>query len=186
MSTAGVGEGHTHDLPEDLVELVQTSNQRVRRATVINVITLLCVGAMVVFMALLIQSRSAERDAQAREIAEQNRISWCTALDQFPQDVPTLDRLRAFYGCGPGIALEDLPPDEAEQLRQRRGATPSSPSTLPASPSPGRSPMDGALPPVVPAEPSPSPEPSPPADPPPLIDLGGITGRVCDAAIVCF
>jgi hypothetical protein len=175
MSTAGVGEGHTHDLPEDLVELVQSLGQRVRRGTAINVITLVVVGGMVVFLALFIVDRGEERDRQSRETNQRINDAICDLLDQLPEG-PLLDRPRDKYGCGPGIPLEDLPPEQAEQLRQQRGQTPA-PSVPAESP---------AVPPQAAPGPPPAPEPSPPTDPPPLINLGPVGGLACDLVRACF
>lgn len=113
MSTAGVGEGHSHEWPAPLL-------RRVRLLTRAVVIFGVCLAVFVYLFVSLIQSRSAERRAQNDRIQQEIRDSWCTALDTFPEG-GELDDLRVQYDCGPGIPLSDLPPDQADRLREWRG-----------------------------------------------------------------
>lgn len=191
MSRAGVGEGHSHevDIPEPLLRRVRL----LTRAVVIYGVCLAVLSGLFVF---IIQARSAERDAEAQRVAEQNRRSWCTALDALPADVPALDRLRGIYHCGPGLPLSELTPEEQDQLTGRNvpavAPTPSTP--LPPSPAPATT--DGArtVPrpvPALPGYPDAPPEPpaaaptTSPAPEPPLVDLG-ITEPLCDGLGVCL
>lgn len=72
-----------------------------------------------------IQGRGELRDReqiQLRELLrEEYRLGQCKMLDEFPADVPSLDRLRDLYECpGPGIPMNLLPPDEQAQYTPKK------------------------------------------------------------------
>lgn len=188
MSTAGVGEGHTHELPEDLVERVQSLYQRVRRATVINIINLLLVGGMVVFLALFIQNRGVDRDRQNADTNQRINDAICDLLDQLPEG-GLLDRPRAKYQCGPGIPLDLLSPEEQAQIGSRTTPTvPAPTSAVPLAPVPPTgSAASPAAPDLVPNKPgTPPDEPTSEPSPDPLVDLGPITEPICARLGVCL
>jgi len=65
-----------------------------------------------------VQGRGEFRDREQQRLEEQIRRSTCDLLDQLPQG-GLLDRPRVKYGCGPGIPVSDLSPEEQAQLMDR-------------------------------------------------------------------
>lgn len=61
-----------------------------------------------------IEGRGQQRDAENERLNQRINDAICDLLDQLPEG-DLLDRPREKYGCGPGIAIEDLPAD----IRQR-------------------------------------------------------------------
>lgn len=59
--------------------------------------------------------RDQENARMQEEWQERYRSGQCEMLDEFPAEVPSLDRLRAKYGCGPGMPMNLLPPEEQAQ-----------------------------------------------------------------------
>lgn len=71
---------------------------------------------------LYIEGRGEYRDAEARRVEteskERIRRAMCDLLDTLPEG-GLLDLPRAKYGCGPGIAIDDLPPEIRQELAER-------------------------------------------------------------------
>jgi len=69
-----------------------------------------------------VQGRGEYRDREAvrmeQETEESIRRAMCDLLDQLPEG-GLLDRPRVKYGCGPGIPVSDLTPEEQAQLANR-------------------------------------------------------------------
>lgn len=186
MSIAGVGKGHTHDLPRTLLTIL--------KALVGAVVALLLIVGLLTYYVLqmmgYVQGRGAYRDAEADRLNERINESICDLLDQLPEG-GLLDRPREKYGCGEGIPLSELP----EDVRRRYQGVPS-PDAAPAPATPTtEAPMGSAAipnpprpapnpPPPSPAapttEPTPSPSPAPPADP-----LNSVVETVCDLLPIC-
>ena len=137
LSVAGVGAGHTHELPSAL-------RQRYRLLLLAVVALLLAVGTLTYFVyqqQQYIQGRGEQRDRENERLQEQIRRSTCDLLDQLPEG-GLLDRPRQKYGCGPVYPLSDLPPE-----LQERYAPPPEPAELqaPTGAAPD-DPMSGAVP----------------------------------------
>jgi len=77
-----------------------------------------------------ILARGEARDAAEQRMREQIRSGYCELLDAFPADV-LLDSVRERFDCGPGIAIEDLPPEVQENLNNRNTAPLLEPAPLP-------------------------------------------------------
>lgn len=178
MSIAGVGEGHSHDLPRPLVK-------RVRLLTQALVIVGGCMAAIITLLLLLIFLKGEQRDEENARMREQLRQGQCDLLDTFPEGVPALERARGKYHCGPGIPIEDLTPDEQARLQGDAPATTVQPPAVqpptpdlgsPAVPNPPRPPANTPGP-ASPQPPAPEPEPTGPLDP--------ITEPVCEATGIC-
>jgi hypothetical protein len=181
MSVAGVEPGHTHELPAAL-------RSRYRMLMLAVVALLLAVGTLTYFVyqqQQYVQGRGEYRDAEAQRLEESFRRGICDLLDQLPSGA-LLDRPRAKYDCGPGIPLDQLPPE----IRQRFEGTPAPSRPAESAMVPLAPPLGSAAVPGVerPTPNSPSSPPNPgtaPPSVPPLVGLGPITGQVCDLAGVC-
>jgi hypothetical protein len=150
------------------------------------------------------QYRDAERVAdqqRAEQMAEDAAArAACIILDRLPEG-PLWDPARAEYGCGPGIAPEELSPEALDQLRQLSapsqspavGARPTAPPGESAGAStdapggtaaaPTTSPTSGAE--SATAAPTTAAPPASPAPAPPLVDLP-VTDPLCDALGICL
>lgn len=124
LSIAGVGEGHTHDLPKAL-------RTRYRLMMLAVVALLLAVGTLTFFVyqqQQYIQGRGEYRDREAARMEAENeerlRRGICDLLDQLPEG-GLLERPRTKYGCGPGIPFDSLTPEE--QRRIGGGSAPQTP-----------------------------------------------------------
>lgn len=118
MSTAGLGQGHSHELPDPLI-------RRIRLLTQVLVIVGVCLVAAITMLLLLILERGQMRDAEQERIRE----AFCDVFDSLPEG-GLLDRPRALFDCGPGIPLEDLP-DDLRQRWEQRHDEPAAASTTP-------------------------------------------------------
>ncbi len=82
-----------------------------------------------------IEGRGEYRDReQARaeaENVERTRAAMCDLLDTFPEGVPSLQRARDKYQCGPGIPIGLLTPEERARLGPRSTPSPESAAILP-------------------------------------------------------
>jgi hypothetical protein len=182
LSIAGVGEGHTHELPKAL-----RSRYRLLMAAVVALV--IAVGLLSVFVyqqQQYIEGKGEQRDRENARLEETQRDGFCDLLDTLPADVPSLERARERFRCGPGIPFDSLPPDEQAGLRDRGHA----PSVAP-SPRAAEEPWVGPVPRRPDAAPDRqrerqpiTPEPSP--APPPLVDLGEITQPVCELVGICI
>lgn len=184
MSVAGVGDGHSHDLPGPLVT-------RVRLLTWALVVVGASLAIVVALMLLLILDRSADREQEQQRLAEAFRIGICDVLDELPEG-GVLDGPRGKYGCGPGRPLEEFPDD----VRQRYAPPAAAPGDAGAGPGGGAAP--GGAPPAPPAStarptpppapappaPAPAPDPTPPPPTSPSDPVGEVTGTVCDLVVV--
>lgn len=116
-SHAGLEPGHEHDLPSSLLK-------RIRLLTWAVVSFGVCLLAIGTFLILILIDRGNARDEQNARMRESFREGICATFDSFPEDLPSLKRPREIWNCGPGIPLDQLPPEEAEQLRQNRAPGP--------------------------------------------------------------
>lgn len=132
------------------------------------------------------EQRDRETAALNRRIDDAVRQGKCDLLDQLPAG-PLLDSVRGKYGCGPGIPLDQLPPEVQRELAGRSQPVappvdePGQPllrmeDMLPSEPPPDRPPPPLAEQELVPPE---------PPDPAPLVDLRPVTEQVCEALRVC-
>lgn len=190
LSVAGVGEGHTHELPKAL-------RSRYRMLMVAVVALLLAVGTLTFFVyqqQLYMEGKGEQRDRENARLEETLRDAFCDLLDTLPADVPSLERARERFHCGPGIPFDNLTPDEQAGLRDR-GRAPTPPPSLRSADEPFTGPVPRR--PEVSDRPDPSeeadrqrerppiaPEPSPAPDP--LVDLGDTTRPVCELVGVCI
>lgn len=127
-----------------------------------------------------VQGKGEQRDRENARLEEQQRQGICDLLDQLPEG-GLLERPRTKYGCGPGIPLDELTPQEQEQVAGRNPAAvapPVAPSPQPSTPPLG----SGAV--LDPPRPSENPPPQRP-EPSPLVDLGPVADQVCDGLGVC-
>lgn len=190
-SKAGLEPGHTHNLPRGFRIIVKAQTAAI-------VALLLAVAVLSWFVwdqQAYIEGKGEERDRETVELNERINGAICALLDRLPEG-GVLERPRREYGCGPGIPLDDLPPDEADRIREQRGqpavAAPDpldrfGPFEPPASPPVG---TGGALPPSPapatepPAEPTPTPEPAPD----PVVDLSPVTEAADDllCPLICL
>ena len=154
-----------------------------------------------------IEQRGNMRDRQNEDleslIEERNRQTACGLLDGLPAG-PVLDPLRATYGCGPGLSIEELSPEARTELRGYRAGAPLTTDSGPfdpndyyAEPNPRYSAGSTGQPRETPAETTDAPTPTPtvappavapvqPSPPPPLIDLNPVTDPVCAALGICL
>lgn len=159
--------GHTHKQPRAPLVIAYVA------------IALLAVEAAYIFIYIL--GRGQARDEELQRIDERVTRSICDLLDQLPEG-GLLDRPRLKYGCGPGIPIEDFPPEVQQQLREQEGAAAATPETsAPAQPTPQADPgppsTDGASGPQATAEPPPA---APTTAPDPLLSV------VCDLTTICL
>ena len=106
LSVAGVGAGHTHELPPAL-------RQRYRLLLLAVVALLLAVGTLTYFVyqqQQYIEGRGAARDRENERTNQRINDAICDLLDQLPEG-GLLERPRAKYGCGPGYPLSEVPPE---------------------------------------------------------------------------
>lgn len=111
----------------------------------------ICIVLLVALNVVLfgyILARGEERDAENERVQEQIRDSWCQALDAFPEGNPWLDPLRDQYGCGPGRPLEDLTPEQRQQIQSRTTRPTVAQSVLPPAPPRPSGDLPGAIPPT--------------------------------------
>ena len=188
MSVAGVGKGHTHELPRTLLTIL--------KALVGAVVALLLATGVLTYYVLqqqqYIQGRGEIRDRENERTNQRINDAICDLLDQLPEG-PLLDRPRDKYGCGPGIPLEDLPEDIRRRLEEppvaptEPASTPATtpttepPMGAPAVPNPPRPTSNGTPPSTTPPKPTPT---APPSDPEGV--LGPVTDAVCDLLDVCL
>lgn len=135
-----------------------------------------------------IAGKGQQRDRENARTNERINSAICDLLDQLPEG-GLLERPRAKYGCGPGIPLSQLTPQEQAQLSGRATATtvtPAAPRST-AIPKPGSAAVPnpprtapGTLPPRTGPGPRSAPTPTAPA----LLDP--VTKPVCDLAGVCI
>lgn len=59
-----------------------------------------------------IDGKGAQRDRENVRLREEIRQAQCDLLDTFPEGVPSLERAREKYECGPGLPMSLLTPDE--------------------------------------------------------------------------
>ena len=80
------------------------------------------VDARIAALEEYVEGKGEQRDREAAALEklmrELDRQSACDLLDQFPEG-GWLDRPREKYNCGPGIPIEELTPEEQEQLEGR-------------------------------------------------------------------
>jgi hypothetical protein len=115
------------------------------RVVIAQSVAILVLGVTIGALLLYILGRGAFRDEQTQMLNERINAAVCDLLDQLPEG-GLLERPRERYHCGPGIPLEELPPDQADRLREQRGENPPTvtPSQTPAAPPTGADPMAGA------------------------------------------
>ena len=154
------------------------------------------VGAVYVYQQQqFIEGRGELRDQENERLNQRINDAICDLLDQLPEG-ELLDRPRGKYGCGPGIALEDLPEDVRRRFDPPAApaapatTVPAAPTTLPpvgapAAPNPPR-PSSSTRPPAEPTT-APSPAAPTPAEPsPPAGPLDPVTDTVCQLVNVCL
>lgn len=131
------------------------------------------------------EQRDHERAALEELMRELDRQAACDLLDQFPVG-GWLDRPRAKYGCGPGIPLDQLTPQEQSRIAGRPPAV--RPPEAPAGPVPGPAPgvpsLGSSAAPDRPPPPPPAPLPPRPVEPP--TPLQPVIDRICDALPLCL
>jgi hypothetical protein len=174
------------------------STRRILTALVLAVVALLlAVGTLTVFVyrqQQYVEGRGEYRDAESArmeaESQERIRRAMCDLLDTLPEG-GLLDRPRAKYGCGPGLPIDQLTPQERENLQRRDASLEPEPEPEPQSaPAPARAFEDGApvspaQPTTPPAPPRPTPTPEPTPTTPPPVDPQPLTELVCDVTGVC-
>lgn len=179
-----ISNAHAHRLPKS-----------VRTALIglaaVSFLLLVAVGFLTVYVYQAdqyVQGRGAFRDAEAAraEAKSEERIrrAMCDLLDTLPEG-GLLENPRGKYGCGPGMPLSELPPEQAEQLRTQR--TPTAPSAQAVAPGPSSTPAPA--PSAGAAAPSPAPQtpaPSTAPDRPSAVDLGPLTDPSCESVRICF
>lgn len=139
-----------------------------------------------------VEGKGERRDREAaraeEESKERTRQAMCDLLDQFPEG-GLLVRPREKYGCGPGMPISQLTPEEQKDLAERRSdvaPAPAPPEELSPYGTPiipdtsGRAPRSEN---TQPSQPAPEAEPSPEPGPPP--DRGKITDLVCGVVAAC-
>lgn len=143
MSVAGLGRGHTHDLPPSLGTIL-------RALVVVVVVLAVMVGLLTYYVfqqQQYVQGRGEFRDRENERTNQRINDAICDLLDQLPEG-GLLERPRTKYGCGAGIPLSELP----EDVRRRyQGEEPPAPATTTPTQDP---------PPLSPAVPNP-PRPTP-------------------------
>jgi len=156
-----------------------------------------------------IEGRGAARDAENERLNNRIDAAVCNVLDSLPAG-GLFDPIRAQYGCGPGIPVDELDPGAAQNLadiiEQGQAApalavppsepteaapTPSGPTlppgaviTPPARPSTASPTPAQAQ--TAPSQPAPTAPAAPTTTPPPLVDLGPVTDTVCGLLRVCI
>lgn len=180
MSVAGLGEGHTHELPAPLLERVETLTRRQRRQTFTVAVLSVCLVGISVLLLLIIFERGEARDQQNEEL----RQMFCTTFDTLPEGAP-LDEARDQFGCGPGRPLESFPEDV-----RRRYTGESAPTPAPATTAPTTAPAPTTTQPPQPTPNEPpagnSPKPTPDPTTPPSGVLEPVTDTVCDLLPICI
>lgn len=147
---------------------------------IIDVGLLLAVATLTFFVyqqQQYIEGRGEYRDRESARIAaestERIRRATCDLLDTFPAGLPSLERARAKYGCGPGLPLSLLTPEEQARIAPQSAPAPVVPPTVGGGVDPD--------PPPVKAERPPAPEPVAPEPEPAPTDLTApVLGLVCD------
>lgn len=184
MSTAGVGKGHTHELPRTLLTII--------KCLVGAVVALLLVAGMLTYYVMrqqqYIEGRGEFRDRESARLQQEITNAVCDLLDQLPEG-GLLERPRDKYGCGPGIPLSELPEDVRRRYQGEAAPaataapTPTTqpPMGAPAAPNPPR-----PAPNPPPASNSPKPTPAAPTPLPPDDPIGGVGGGVCDLTGICI
>jgi hypothetical protein len=132
LSTAGVGKGHTHQLPRSLLAIL--------KAMVGAVVVLAVMVGLLTYYVLqqqqYIQGRGVQRDIENERTNERINDAICDLLDQLPEG-GLLERPREKYGCGAGIPLDELPADIRDRYQGRRPSptpTPAAPTSAAAAP----------------------------------------------------
>jgi hypothetical protein len=185
------------------------SARRIWAALIALYVVVALLSYLVVINYQFVLGRGHYRDQETARVqaqtTEQIRQAMCALLDGLPAG-PLLDPARDRYNCGPGVAGDDLTPEQQGQLQQFSDGFPTPVQK------PGVKPLPGTAPPTVgqPAEPSqeppaqpapatstpaPSAAPAPglppvapepaPTTAPPLVDVGGLTDQVCRLTGVC-
>lgn len=205
--TAGPTD-HTHEQPRGLLLLIKCLAAAV-------VLLSLAVGWLLFTTYTLqqgqnettayIEGRGTQRDAENERLNERIDDAVCDVLDQLPAG-GLFDPIREQYGCGPGIPVDELNPDAAQNLADILGeldepqtpqpaAEPAQPTSAPdelppgfppgTQPTPGGQPTTTAAPTSAPVTPAPTTAPAA-TSAPPLVDLSTVTDRVCDALGICL
>jgi hypothetical protein len=147
------------------------------------------------------QYRDAEDARMEQESIERLRLFACDLLDGLPAG-PLLDPKRAQYGCGPGVPIDQLPPEAQRNLGELLTVQPPESTPTTQRPAPGtatpsapaaesydrkRPRLDPADETPAPAAPSPSPTlAAPTPQPAPLVDVSPLTDTVCDLLGICI
>ena len=169
--------------------------RRLDRLLLVAVVALLLAVATLTFFVYqqqqYVEGRGEYRDRESArlkaELTEAIRQGQCDLLDTFPEGLPSLERAREKYDCGPGIPLSLLTPEEQARI-QPPAASPDRPDPLdeadrsrerqPVAPP---APADGASP----GGPAPTQEPAPPRPEPAPVDLAPATELLCTVPLLC-
>jgi len=208
-----VGE-HTHEQPRSMLVLVLTA------ATVVLSLTVVFLLYMSYTLqqsqgefSLYLEGRGAQRDAENQQLQEDIRNAVCNVMDSLPAG-GLFDPTRELYDCGPGIPVDQIDPEAAQNIAEiiEQGqaapavAEPPSEPTVAAPTSSGIAPPAGAVitppagpsaapsqqsqpaptqAPAAPAPVTPAPTAAAPTTPAPIADLSGVTDAVCGLLRVC-
>lgn len=116
----------------------------------------LSVGAVYVYQQQqYVEGRGEYRDREAARLEEQIRRSVCDLLDQLPEG-GLLERPRTKYGCGPGIPIDQLTPEEQARLQGQGAADRSQQPAAPAGAPTAAGPPDGSIAPPPTRPPTPT------------------------------
>jgi len=105
---------HTHRLPP----LVRAAVIGLTVAVLCLLVGLGLITAQLVKVNQYVQGKGEQRDVENARLHEQQRQGMCDLLDQLPEG-GLLDRPRVKYGCGPGLPVSSLTPEEQAQLMDR-------------------------------------------------------------------
>ena len=181
---------HVHRLPP----VVRIAAVGLTLAVGLVIVALVLIGLAVYQADQYVKGRGVYRDQENARTNERINRAMCDLLDQLPEG-GLLNRPRAKYGCGPGLPIDSLTPQEQAQLHSRTPAAPapSQPQPLVPLPLPGGAdpgvvpPQPGTLPPRTgpgPGGPTPTP-PSPEPAAPTASPLSPVTDLVCGLVDVC-
>ena len=160
-----------------------------------------------------VAGKGTQRDAENRRLQQDISDAVCNVMDSLPAG-GLFDPIREQYGCGPGIPVDQLDPEAAQNIaeiiEQGQAAPavavpPSEPTeaaptpsgiappagaviTPPAGPSAAPSQQSQPSPtqaPAAPAPVTPAPTAAAPTTPAPIADLSGVTDAVCGLLRVC-
>lgn len=167
-------EGHDHDLKPTLLAFLVIIALGLVAGIVLSYVQAQRTGQRLHALEEYVQGKGEQRDRENARLREEIRQGQCALLDQLPAG-GLLDRPRQTYGCGPGIPLDQLTPEEQAQLPSRKAPPRPAATTTPAAPIPQEAPTQAPAPPV-PASPTPTP-PSQPTSGPEL--LCGLLPPLC-------